>query len=111
VRKLQIGAVLAGAVLSAGLTLFGLTQASAQTTTFQRYRCSDGAQFVVAFYPYGSRAHMQIDGREITLFKRFALSGARYSGSGVILKIDKTGGATVKHTNRPGTICEQFSPT
>jgi membrane-bound inhibitor of C-type lysozyme len=106
-RKSDIGAL----VLGACLALMGLTVASAQTTTFQRYRCGDGTQFIVGFYPYDDRAHMQIDGREVTLVKRFALSGARYSGAGVTLRIGKTGGTTVKHSSRPATACELFSPT
>jgi membrane-bound inhibitor of C-type lysozyme len=104
---LQIGDVVVGV----GLALLGMTAASAQTTTFQRYRCSDGTQFIVGFYPYDDRAHMQIDGREVTLVKRFALSGARYSGAGVTLRISKTSGTTVKHSSRPATVCELFSPT
>ena len=106
-RKLQVGDVIFGAALA----LIGLTAASAQTTAFQRYRCGDGTQFIVGFYPYDDRAHMQIDGREVTLFKRLALSGARYSGAGVILTIGRTGGTTVKHSRRPATVCEPFSPT
>jgi membrane-bound inhibitor of C-type lysozyme len=101
VRKSQVGDV----VFGAGLAVIGLTAASAQTTTFQRYRCSDGTQFVVAFYPYDSRAHMQIDGREVTLSKRVALSGARYSGDGVAFTIGKTG-STIKHARRPAAVCE-----
>jgi membrane-bound inhibitor of C-type lysozyme len=99
-RKSDIGAV----VLGAGLVLTGLTAASAQTT-FQRYRCGDGTQFIVGFYPYDDRAHMQIDGREVTLLKRLALSGARYAGAGVALRIGKTG-ITIKHARRPATACE-----
>ena len=106
-RKLQIGNVMLGA----SLALVGLTAASAQTTTFQRYRCGDGTQFIVGFYPYDNRAHMQIDGREVTLSKRLALTGSRYSGSDVTLQIGKTGGATVKHSKRPATVCELYSPT
>ena len=92
-------------MLGASLALVGLTAASAQTTTFQRYRCGDGTQFIVGFYPYDNRAHMQIDGREVTLLKRLALSGARYAGAGVALRIGKTG-ITIKHAGRPATACE-----
>jgi membrane-bound inhibitor of C-type lysozyme len=48
---------------------------------------------------------MQIDGRPVTLAKRLALSGARYSGGGVVLKITKDG-TTVRHAKRPTTACE-----
>lgn len=99
VRQSDLGAL----VLGAGL-LMGLTGASAQTTTFQRYRCGDGTEFVVGFYPYDDRAHMQIDGREVTLLKRLAFSGTRYSGDGVALRIGKTG-TTIKHARRPAAAC------
>ncbi len=73
--------------------------------TFQTYGCADGTQFIVGFFEYDKRAHLQIDGKAVTLARRFALSGARYSGGGVTLKITKTG-ATVKHARRPVTACE-----
>ena len=79
--------------------------ASAQTT-FRSYRCSDGTKFIVAFYPGDSRAHMQIDGREVTLAKRLAISGARYSGGGVSLQITRAGATMIKHVRRPLTACE-----
>ena len=79
------------------------TPAFAQT--FQNYRCADGSQFIVGFFEYDRRAHMQIDGRAVTLGKRLALSGSRYSGGGVTLKITRTA-TTVKRTRRPATACE-----
>ena len=81
----------------------GASPAPAQT--FQNYRCADGTQFIVGFFEYDKRAHLQIDGKAVTLARRFALSGARYSGGGVTLKITKTG-ATIKHARRPVTACE-----
>jgi membrane-bound inhibitor of C-type lysozyme len=69
---------------------------SAQTT-FQSYRCGGGTKFIVAFYPGDSRACMEIDGREVTLAKRLAISGARYSGGGVSLQITKVGATTIRH--------------
>jgi membrane-bound inhibitor of C-type lysozyme len=79
--------------------------APAFAQTFQSYRCADGTKFVVGFFQYDSRAHLQIDGRPVTLARRLALSGARYSGSGVTLKITKAG-TTVRHAKRPTTVCE-----
>jgi membrane-bound inhibitor of C-type lysozyme len=108
---LQIGDFGSGVVLCAGLLAIGLTAASAQTTTFQRYRCGDGTQFIVGFYPYDDRAHMQIDGREVTLSRRLALAGTRYSGDGVTLQIGKAGATRIRHAKRPATACELFSPT
>ena len=36
------------------------------------------AQFIVGFFQYDSRAHLQLDGKALTLPKRVALSGSRY---------------------------------
>jgi membrane-bound inhibitor of C-type lysozyme len=96
-------AIFFGAALCPAAALSGSSPASAQT--FQNYRCADGTKFIVGFFNYDSRAHMQIDGRPVTLAKRLALSGARYSGGGVVLKITKEG-TTVRHAKRPTTTCE-----
>jgi membrane-bound inhibitor of C-type lysozyme len=93
--------IIIGAALAAAVA--GSTPARAQT--FQTYHCADGTQFIVAFYQYDKRAHLQIDGRPLTLARRFGLSGARYSGSGVTLKITRDG-ITVMHAGRPTTACE-----
>ena len=85
------------------LVAAGASPAMAQT--FQNYRCADGTQFIAGFFEYDRRAHLQIDGKAVTLAKRFDVPGARYSGSGVTLKITKAG-ATVKHARRPVTACE-----
>ena len=77
----------------------------APAQTFQNYRCSDGTQFIVGFFEYDSRAHLQIDGRAVTLVRRLALSGSRYSGGGVTLRITRAG-TTVKRARRPVTACE-----
>ena len=73
--------------------------------TFQSYRCADGSQFIVGFFEYDPRAHLQIDGKAMTLGRRIAVSGSRYSGGGVTLKISKAG-TTLKHAKRPTTACE-----
>jgi membrane-bound inhibitor of C-type lysozyme len=73
--------------------------------SFQSYRCADGTQFIVGFFEYDQRAHLQIDGKAVTLGKRLAVSGSRYSGGGVTLKITKAG-TTVKHAKRPVTACQ-----
>ncbi|MGY4624866.1 MliC family protein [Bradyrhizobium sp. USDA 4486] len=93
--------VLAITMLAGGIS--GARQAEAQT--FRTYRCADGTQFIVGFYDYDKRAFLQIDGEPITLAKRLTLSGARYSGAGVTLRIAKTGVTTVKHLKRPTTAC------
>ena len=81
-----------------------LSPALAQTT-FQNYRCADGSQFIVGFFQYDKRAHLQIDGKAVTLRKRMALTGSRYSGSGVTLRVTKAG-TTLRHAKRPVTACE-----
>jgi membrane-bound inhibitor of C-type lysozyme len=96
--------IIFGAVLCVAGVAAGVSAASAQTT-FQSYRCADGTPFIAAFYPYDSRAHLQIDGREVTLAKRLTWSGTRYSGDGVVLRMTKAG-ITVKHARRPTTACE-----
>ncbi|MGY4375638.1 hypothetical protein ACVWZ3_003277 [Bradyrhizobium sp. i1.3.6] len=68
--------VLAITMLSGGI--IGAGQADAQT--FRTYRCADGTQFIVGFYDDDKRAFLQIDGEPVTLKKRLALSGTRYSG-------------------------------
>jgi membrane-bound inhibitor of C-type lysozyme len=96
-------AAIFGAAFSVAAVAAGASPALAQT--FQSYRCADGTQFIVGFYQYDTRAHMQVDGGPVTLARRLALSGARYSGRGVTLKISKTG-TTLRHANRPATACE-----
>jgi len=77
--------------------------ASAQT--FITYRCADGTNFIVAFYPYDSRAYVQIDGRAVRLNRGLAFSGRRYSGGGVSLVMTGAG-ALLRHVRRPVTACE-----
>jgi membrane-bound inhibitor of C-type lysozyme len=76
-------------------------------SSFRNYSCADGAQFIVGFFQYDSRAHLQLDGKALTLPKRVSLSGSRYQGKGVTLRITKAGVATLKHARRPVTRCEQ----
>jgi membrane-bound inhibitor of C-type lysozyme len=96
---IAIGTALVGFVVS-------LTPLFAQDTTFRNYRCADGTEFIVGYYPNDSRAYLQIDGGPVTLRRRLAISGARYSGGGVTLKIGNTGNITVKHAKRPETACQ-----
>ena len=76
-------------------------------TTFKNYQCADGTQFIAGFFQPDSRAHLQLDGKAVTLAKRLALSGSRYTGNGVTLKITKAGITTLKLAKRPVTLCEQ----
>jgi hypothetical protein len=97
-RMIVLGTAVAG-------TLAGLAPVVAQDTTIQSYRCADGTNFIVGFFPYDKRAHLQIDGGEVTLLKRLSFSGTRYAGHGVTLKIEKAGTITVKHAKKPVTAC------
>jgi membrane-bound inhibitor of C-type lysozyme len=95
-------AIVLTASMLAGAMLGG-RQADAQT--FQTYRCADGTQFIVGFYDGDKRAFLQIDGAPVALAKRLAVSGTRYSGAGVTLRIPRSGPITVKHLKRPETAC------
>jgi membrane-bound inhibitor of C-type lysozyme len=101
-RKITIfGAALALVAAAA------VPSAATAQTRFQNYRCADGTQFIVGFFQYDPRAHLQLDGKALTLPKRVALSGSRYQGKGVTLRITKAGVTTLKHAKRPVTTCEQ----
>jgi membrane-bound inhibitor of C-type lysozyme len=91
--------------IGAAGTWAGLTPVFAQSTTVQSYHCADGTNFIVGFFPYDTRAHLQIDGKEVALLKRLSFSGTRYAGSGVTLKVEKSGSITVKHAKKPLTAC------
>jgi membrane-bound inhibitor of C-type lysozyme len=97
-RTIVLGTAVAG-------TLAGLAPVLGQDTTVRSYRCADGTNFIVGFFPYDKRAHLQIDGGEVTLLKRLSFSGTRYAGHGVTLKIEKAGTITVKHAKKPVTAC------
>jgi len=93
-----------GAALSVAASAMGPSPVVAQT--FQSYHCADGTPFIVGFFKYDSRAYLQIDGGAVTLARGLALSGSRFSGRGITLKITKSG-VTLKHAHRPMTACEQ----
>ena len=76
-------------------------------TSFRNYRCADGAQFIVGFFQYDKRAHLQLDGKALTLPKRVAFWGSRYQAKGVTLRITKAGVTTLKNGRRRTTTCEQ----
>jgi membrane-bound inhibitor of C-type lysozyme len=99
------GAPRVASALFAAMFLFGASPAQAQTTTWQTYRCADGSEFIVGFFGYDKRAHMQVDGKAVTLEKRIALGGSRYSGGGVTLRVTKSG-TTFKIGKRPVTACQ-----
>jgi membrane-bound inhibitor of C-type lysozyme len=100
--KLLIGAtVLATSPVS-------LIIAPANAQSFQTYHCTDGSEFVVAFYPHDPRAFVQIDGRAVTLARRLTLSGTRYSSGDVTLRIRQGGATTIRHAKRRETVCALY---
>jgi membrane-bound inhibitor of C-type lysozyme len=71
------------------------------------YQCADGLQFALAFYEADSHAHLQLNGKALSLPKRLALSGTRYSASGVTLRIDKDV-MTLKRPREAVTTCKKL---
>lgn len=73
--------------------------------TFQSFTCADGARFTAAFLKYDPKqAHLQIDGKAVTLRKRFTLTGSRYTGRGISLTMTKNG-TFLRHGKRGVTAC------
>lgn len=101
-RRITIFAAVLAVVAASGAPSAALAQQQ-----FRNYRCADGTQFMAAFFPYDSRAHLQLDGKALTLPRRVALSGSRYQAKGVTLRITKAGATSIKHAKRPFTTCEQ----
>lgn len=78
---------------------------AAQTPTFQNFVCEDGARFTAAFLKYDPKqVHLQLDGKAVALRKRFTLSGARYTGRGITLTMNKSG-TILRHGRRGPTRC------
>ena len=82
--------------------MIGSSPASAQLPSFKNYRCADGTQFVAGFFQYDLRAHLQLGGKQVTLAKGLALSGSRYTGRGITLRITKAGLTTLKQGQTAG---------
>jgi membrane-bound inhibitor of C-type lysozyme len=95
------------ACLAAATLVMAIAHTSNATaqSSFQTYRCADGTELIVGFFQYDKRAHMQVDGKAVTLQKRVALTGSRYSGGGVTLRITKSA-TTFKIGKRPVTACQ-----
>jgi membrane-bound inhibitor of C-type lysozyme len=93
-------------MILACVAAFAASPAVAQR--FQTYHCADGTEFIVGFYPYDTRAYMQIDGRAITLPRQLTLSGNRYSGGDVTLKMTRAGATTIRHAKRREAACELY---
>jgi membrane-bound inhibitor of C-type lysozyme len=94
------------ALFGAAGFLAGQLPTSAQT--FSWYRCRDGSEFIAAFYEGDRRAHLQLDGKAVTLPKRISLSGSRYAKGDVTLMVTKT--ATRLKRGKQWTECKIKSP-
>lgn len=82
------------------LTGAGASPVAAQT--FQSFTCADGARFVALLDP--KVANVQIDGKAVALRKRYTLTGARYTGRGITLTMNKKG-TLLRHGKRGTTSC------
>lgn len=92
------------AAVFALLAAVSASPAAAQQT-FQSFTCADGASFTAAFLKYDPKqAHLQIDGKAVTLRKRFTLTGTRYTGRGITLTMTKKG-TFLRHGKRGVTSC------
>jgi len=85
-------------VVATAIILFAAASAAAQV--FTTYRCRDGSEFVAAFYEGDRRAHLQLDGKAITLSKRLAIKGSRYVRGDITLRFDRSGVITLKRGRR-----------
>jgi membrane-bound inhibitor of C-type lysozyme len=90
------------ALISAAGMLAGHLPAQAQT--FTTYRCTDGSEFIAAFYQGDKQAHLQLDGKAMALRKRVSVSGSRYTRGDITLRITKTG--TTLKRGRQLTECK-----
>ena len=76
----------------------------AQAQTFTTYRCTDGSEFIAAFYQGAKQAHLQLDVKAMALRKRVSVSGSRYARGDITLRITKPG--TTLKRGRQLTECK-----
>jgi len=84
------------------------SQLPVRAETFFAYRCSDGSEFITAFFEGDTRAHLQLDGKALTLSKRISMSGSRYTKDDITLRIKKT--ATTLKRGKQLTECKVKPP-
>src|SRR5689334_16319699 len=80
-----------------------ISQSPVFAQTFRTYRCFDGSQFILALFEGDNRAHLQLDGKALTLPKRISLSGSRYVKGDISLRITKT--ITTLRRGKQSTEC------
>jgi hypothetical protein len=83
-------------ILSLGFAIAVGAATAAQAQTYYHYECTDGASFVVAFYPETKAAYLQIDGKSLQLPKRFSLLSQRFKQGGYSLAMRGGGKAILK---------------
>ena len=71
--------------------------AAAFADTYHHYECTDGAQFDVVFPSGIKAAYLQIDGKSLTLPKRFSLISQRFKQGGYSFAMRSGGKAIMKH--------------
>jgi membrane-bound inhibitor of C-type lysozyme len=91
-------------LIGAATVALATAASPAAAQTFKTYGCADGTQFIVGFFQYDKRAHLQIDGKAVALPRRITLFGSRYSGGGIVLNIGKAS-TTIKRGKRPASAC------
>ncbi len=85
------------------LILGAYDPAHAAPLNFLTFHCGDGTEFVATFYQARRSAQMQLDGKALTLPRRLALFGPRYSAGGVTLRMKGT--AATLSRGRQSTEC------
>jgi|SRR5580704_6345404 membrane-bound inhibitor of C-type lysozyme len=85
------------------LVAFRDDTAQAAPQTFLTFHCGDGTEFVATFYESRRSAQVQLDGKALTLPRRLALFGPRYSAGGITLRMK--GMAATLSRGRLSTEC------
>jgi len=83
--------------LPLALAIGVLTASAAQADTYHHYECTDGAAFDVVFQSGIKAAYLQIDGKSLTLPKRFSLISQRFKQGGYSFAMRSGGKAIMKH--------------
>ena len=90
--------------LVTAIALAALIAAPAAGQRFVNYSCRDGSVFAAAFYRDTPLAYLQLDGKSLSLPRRFSpLRGTRYAKSGVTLVV--TGDAVTLRRAGRSTQC------
>jgi len=72
-----------------GAAVIAASQPPAIAQTFFTYHCLDGTEFVVAFVGSDRSAHVQLDGKAVTLPRRLSVLARRYANGNIALTITK----------------------